>query len=135
MPTEARTVDSYRDLIAWQKAMELVCAVYAETAKLPGDERFGLIAQMRRCAVSIASNIAEGWGRRTASDYIRFLQMSCGSVHELSTQVEICHRLDFEGAWLTLDEKCQDLGRIINGLINSIQCRARPTPNTQTPNS
>lgn len=121
MPQDTRTVQSYRDLIAWQKGMDIVCTTYALTANLPGDERFGLVAQMRRCAVSIPSNIAEGWGRRSSADYVRFLQMACGSVHELSTQSEICTRLGYRGKWSALDQQCQQLGRIINGLINAIK--------------
>ncbi len=86
-------IRSYRDLIAWQKAMDLVVYLYRETAKLPDDERFGLRGQMRRSAVRIPSTIAEGWGRRSTGDYVRFLKIAQGSVYELLTQAELARRL------------------------------------------
>ncbi len=76
----AESIKSYRDLVAWQKSMGLALTVYRETAKLPPEERFGLTAQTRRCAVSVPSNIAEGWGRGATQDYIRFLR----NAHRLS---------------------------------------------------
>ena len=113
-------IKSFRDLIAWQKAMNLVCHVYARTKELPDDERFGLIAQMRRCAVSIPSNIAEGQGRDTPADFLRFLQIARGSAHELSTQAEICVRLGFGGSFDGLISDSEEVARILNGLIASI---------------
>lgn len=89
------TIRSYRDLIAWQKSMDLVEQVYRETGGLPGDELYGLVSQLRRCAVSVPSNIAEGWGRHARHDYIRFLRMSQGSLYELATQTELCERLSY----------------------------------------
>jgi four helix bundle protein len=116
-------VRSYRDLTAWQKGMDLVTATYTETTNLPAEERFGLTMQMRRCAVSIPSNIAEGWGRRSQPDYLRFLKMACGSTHELCTQSEICKRLNMPGNWDRLLDTANEVGRIINGLINAIERR------------
>lgn len=124
----AEAVTSYRDLIAWQRAMALVCLTYEQTALLPTDERFGLISQMRRCAVSIPSNIAEGWGRRSTDEYLRFLMISCGSVHELSTQAEICSSLNYSGEWNRLLDGCQECGRIINGLITAKKRRKEAAP-------
>ena len=110
---------SYRDLIAWQKAMDLVISVYRATRDLPGEERFGLTAQMRRCAVSIPSNIAEGWGRGDNQDFTRFLTIARGSLLELSTQIDICQRLGYSGAWEPLLEGADEVRRILHGLIKS----------------
>ncbi|MCD9007389.1 four helix bundle protein [Luteimonas sp. XNQY3] len=82
-------------LDVWQDAMQLVEAVYRATSSFPADERFGLIAQMRRAAISVPSNIAEGAARRSSSDYLRHLSFARGSLAELSTQLEIAHRLGF----------------------------------------
>jgi four helix bundle protein len=122
-------VNSYRDLVAWQKAMDLVVEFYRESAKLPLDERFGLRAQLRRCAIGIPSNIAEGWGRRSAREYVRFLRMAMGSTFELLTQAEISERLGFEGDWGSVRLGAQEVGRILNALMMSISERhALPPP-------
>ncbi len=110
---------SYRDLTAWRKAMELVVSVYAETGQLSTDERFGLTQQMRRSAVSIPSNIAEGWGRGPTPDFTRFLRMARGSIFELSTQAEICASLKFPGEWSAILDQADELRRILQGLIRS----------------
>ncbi len=110
---------SYRDLIAWRKAMDLVVGVYAETARLPVEERFGLALQMRRAAVSIPSNIAEGWGRGPTPDFTRFLRIARGSILELSTQVEICTTLGFPGDWEAILGQADEVRKILQGLINS----------------
>ena len=86
MNTAVRT---YRDLIVWQKAMVLVTEVYRISKNIPISEIYGLISQMHRCAVSIPSNIAEGYGRHSTNDYVRFLQIASGSLYELQTQLEI----------------------------------------------
>ncbi|MCI0366306.1 MAG: four helix bundle protein [Phycisphaerales bacterium] len=113
-------IKSFRDLVAWQKAMALVYDTYQMTKRLPEDEQFGLVAQMRRCAVSIPSNIAEGQGRDTASDFLRFLHMARGSAQELSTQAELCGRLGLGQASENLIASCEEVGRILNGLIASL---------------
>lgn len=112
---------SYRDLAAWRKAMELVISVYAETGKLSTDERFGLTQQMRRSAVSIPSNIAEGWSRGPTPDFTRFLRMARGSIFELSTQAEICASLKFPGDWPAILDQADEVRRILQGLIRSRQ--------------
>ncbi len=86
-------IQSYKDLIVWQKAMELVVEIYKVTENFPKEELYSLTSQMRRCAISIPSNIAEGSGRGTRRDYAQFLRMSLGSCNELSTQIEIAKRL------------------------------------------
>jgi four helix bundle protein len=84
---------TYRDLIVWQRAMELVQRVYALSRNWPADERFGLTSQIRRAAVSIPSNIAEGNGRQTAGEGVQFLGMAMGSLYEVETQTSIARRL------------------------------------------
>ena len=113
----------YRELIAWQKAMELAGMVYRETQEFPGNERFGLTSQLRRCAVSVPSNIAEGQGRGTAGEFIRFLRIANGSRQELETQLLLAREFGF-----ILIENCnrvidlsEELGRIISGLIRSLE--------------
>ncbi len=86
---------NYNDLEVWKKSMELVTVVYKITKQFPADERYGLIDQMRRAAVSVPSNIAEGHARRTKVDFARFLRMSLGSCTELETQTMIACNLDY----------------------------------------
>lgn len=85
MTSEEQKVRGYKDLIVWQKAMQLVKAIYILTRDFPSDERFGLISQMRRAAVSVASNIAEGQARHTTGEFIQFVSHAEGSVAELET--------------------------------------------------
>lgn len=87
--------NGYRDLIVWQKSMELVIAVYKLAEKFPREESFGLCAQMKRAVVSIPSNIAEGYRRSTIKDRKHFLTIAYGSTAELETQIEIAKRLNF----------------------------------------
>ena len=84
-----------RDLVVWQKAMELVAEIYNHTKSFPEDERYGLTLQLRRSAVSLPSNMAEGYGRNSTQDYVRFLRIANGSLFELQTQLEIDHNLGF----------------------------------------
>lgn len=84
---------TYQELIVWQRAMDLACEVYRLTASLPPDERFGLCAQLRRSAVSVPSNIAEGHGRETGPEFRSFLAIARGSLREIETQVLLGERL------------------------------------------
>jgi four helix bundle protein len=116
-------IRSHRDLIAWQKGMDLIEQVYQVTRRFPQDERFGLVSQIRRAAVSIPSNIAEGFGRRTKQDYMRFLDMARGSANELDTQLQIAERLQFmpkqqAGDLLTALDEIQ---RVLYGLMQAVQ--------------
>ena len=88
-------VASYRDLRVWQKGMELVKAVYVITRPLPPEEKFGLVAQMRRAAVSVPSNIAEGHARKSTAEFVHFISVAEGSVAELDTQLTLCVDLGF----------------------------------------
>lgn len=87
-------IKSYKELIVWQRAMELVKEIYLITALFPKDELFGLVSQMQRAAVAIPSNIAEGYLRRHKKEFVQFLSISSGSAAELETQILICLSLD-----------------------------------------
>jgi four helix bundle protein len=114
---------TYRDLKASQKAMELVTVVYASTQKFPKEKTYGLTSQMRRAAVSIPSNIAEGQGRRLEGDFQHFLRNGRGSLLELETQILIARNLRYlgEGDAEALLAMCAEVGRILNGLIGSVR--------------
>ena len=112
---------SYRDLVAWQKAMDLVTAIYRCTATFPREEIYGLTSQLRRAAVSIPSNIAEGQGRHGAAEFRHFLRQACGSLMEVETQVLIAERLQFmkPNESKEILSASTELGKILNGLIRS----------------
>ena len=121
---------SFKDLIAWQKATELALAVYKLTSDFPDSERFGLTNQMRRASVSIASNIAEGYGRSTKGEYLLFLGHARGSACELETQAYLARKLGF-GAPSHLDRTdhlCNDVGRLLGALMQSIRPRRSLVP-------
>lgn len=113
---------NYQDLIAWQKAMDLVDLVYQMTKTFPREEMFGLTNQVRRAAVSVPSNIAEGQGRQTKPEFARFLWISHASVREVETQMMIARRQGYLAA--EQEQQALDLaaetGRLIRGLINSL---------------
>ena len=111
----------HKRLIVWQKAMDAVEEVYRLTEQFPADERFGLMSQMRRASVSIATNIAEGAARHTAKERLQFFYISRGSLSELDTQLEITERLGFiqhEQRATTL-RSLEEIGRLLNGLITT----------------
>ncbi len=116
---------SYRDLVAWQKAMKFVTAIYEVTQRFPSEERYGLTNQLRRASVSVPSNIAEGQARFSQKEFHHFLSMARGSLVEIETQLLIARNLKYlqtakaEDLLATADE----LGRILNGLISSIKDR------------
>jgi len=111
------------DLIGWQKAMDLVTEIYRLTKKLPKEEIFGLTSQIRRAAVSIPSNIAEGQGRLSKGEFRVFLGNARGSLSELETQIIIAKNLEFisESEATGLLEQASEVGRILNGLIASMK--------------
>ncbi len=88
-------IKSYRDLKVWQRGIDLVEHVYRCSSSFPEAEKFGLTAQLRRAAISIPSNIAEGWGRGTRNAYLNHLRIAKGSLAEVETQLIIAHRLDY----------------------------------------
>ena len=115
-------IKSYRDLQVWQKGMQLASLVYQTSRVLPKDEQFGLISQMRRASVSVPSNIAEGYGRRSRADYVRFLNMALGSLFELQTQAEIATNLgnfaDEDSQPLAKDAR--ELERMLSAMIRKL---------------
>ncbi len=122
MPSADNARVDYRNLMVWQKAMVLAEQVYQRTATYPSQERFGLTSQMRRAAISIASNIAEGQGRRsTDHEFVRFLQMAHGSLCELQTQLELSVRLKLISSDRAdaIRSSGDEVGRLLGGLIRS----------------
>ena len=115
-------IDDYRKLVVWQKAMDLVEESYKITMLLPKDESFGLASQIRRAAVSIPSNIAEGQARHTKKEFLNFLSIARGSKAELDTQIQICIRLSYltqtqaQGA-LAL---CEEVGKMIFSIMHKL---------------
>ena len=110
----------HRDLDAWQTSMDLAVAIYSLTQKLPSTEKFGLVAQMRRAAVSIPSNIAEGAARGTSPEFARFLHIARGSVAELETQLELVERLDLTRVEPSVYQKLSAIRKMLSGLIRKI---------------
>jgi four helix bundle protein len=119
----------YRDLQVWQKAMELARSVYRETEALPKTEAYGLQSQMRRAAVSIPSNIAEGHGRLDDGHFRQFLAHSRGSLFELQTQLELAGDLKLmnEGRVKDLMSVCEEVARLINGLVGRLDKARLPS--------
>jgi four helix bundle protein len=113
----------YKQLAVWQRAMDLVREVYRSTRSFPREELFGLSSQMRRAAVSVPSNIAEGKGRYSQKELLQFLYKARGSLMELETQICIARDLDYldEGSGQTLSTRTTEVTRILNGLINRFQ--------------
>ncbi|MFZ4576056.1 MAG: four helix bundle protein [Phycisphaerales bacterium] len=116
-------IRSYKDLVAWQRAFALGREVYRLTSQFPGDERFGLTAQLRRAAVSIASNIAEGYGRASRPEYLRFLRIARGSLYEVETQMLFALEFGFVAAAESeaISERINDTARVLSGLIHSLE--------------
>jgi four helix bundle protein len=114
---------TYRDLIAWQKGIALVSYIYKASADFPKEEIYGLTNQMRRAAVSVPSNLAEGFGRNTKAEMARFSNIAMGSLFELQTQIEIAKNLGFFTDKVADDlfENSRELERILSAFIKSIQ--------------
>jgi four helix bundle protein len=110
---------SFRELLVWQKAMELVTFAYRLTSRFPKEELYGLTGQIRRAAISIPSNIAEGYGRNSTADYVRFLRTASGSLYELETQAEIAVNLGYmeSEAFARLRDCTSEIGRMLGSLI------------------
>ena len=114
---------SYKDLTVWQKSMDLVEEIYALVKKLPKEETYALSDQMRRAAISIPSNIAEGKTRNSVKEYVNFLSIARGSVSELNTQILICIRLHYfsEEEANNAMTICEETGRMLWGLIEKLK--------------
>jgi four helix bundle protein len=115
--------NSYRDLVAWQQAMELVYRVYDLSARFPDHEKFGLTSQMRRSAVSVPSNIAEGQGGNSKGEFLQFLGHAKGSLHELETQLLIAGNLRYLDGDASSDvfDQCSRVSKLLNGLLQSLR--------------
>ena len=118
-------VRTFRDLIAWQKSMTLARMIYQATMSMPADERFGLVSQMRRSAVSIPSNIAERHARQIRADYLKHLRIARGSLAELDTQYELATSLSMLSHDQTLQDLLQETDRVLQGLIRSLENKSK----------
>ena len=118
-----KKIESYKGLIVWQRSMELVVAVYKLTEKFPREEIYGLTSQMRRSAISIPSNIAEGRRRSSKKDFRHFLVIAFGSGSELETQIEIAKRLSFRKNpnFLNVDNLLDEVMRMLNKMTSNLQ--------------
>ena len=118
------TSKNYKGLIVWQRSMELVLEIYKITRSFPPEELYSLTAQMKRAAVSIPSNIAEGQQRNSKKDFVKFLIIARGSNAELETQTEISLRLGYldNGSALYVTQKCTEIGKMLNSLISKLSC-------------
>ena len=115
-------VNSHKDLLVWQRSMDLVESVYRITSTLPASEQFGLVAQMRRSEVSVPSNIAEGYGRQATGEYRHHLSFSRGSLLELETQLLLCRRLNYVPKEKTESvlEEIVEINKMLGSLISKL---------------
>lgn len=120
--TDIRTC---RDLLVWQKAMELAEALYRVTNAFEKTEKYGLVTQMRRAVVSVPSNVAEGFGRGRKAEFERYLEIARGSLFEVQTQAELTRRLGWlKGEVLgNLRDRAQEVDRLLSGLLRSVRRR------------
>jgi four helix bundle protein len=116
-------VQSYRELVAWQKAMDLAAEVYRITKTFPHDELYGMTGQLRRASVSVPANIAEGQGRQTTGEFRQFLGHARGSLLETETHILLAMRLHYipEDVGDGLLRAASEVGRVLNGLIGSLR--------------
>jgi four helix bundle protein len=122
------SIRDYRDLEVWKEAMTLAAEVYEMTRTFPREEMFGMTSQLRRASVSIAANIAEGYGRQQTKPYVQFLRISQGSLKETETLILIAGRV---GLWEAesseqLYARCQRIGRMLVGLVRKLEPRKSP---------
>ena len=116
-------VRSHRDLLVWQRAMDVAVSTYELTKRYPRDELFGLTSQSRRAAASVAANIAEGYGRATKQAYVNFLRIARGSLKELETDLALAERVGLAPSQTPRDllDQTDELGRMLHGLISKVQ--------------
>lgn len=117
------SVVTHMNLHAWQKSIKLVTAVYKNSRDLPTEEKYGLTSQIRRCAVSIPSNIAEGAGRKGKKEFIRFLYIAIGSLCELETQLILCNEIGYQINQKELMIEIEIVRKLIYGLIRALNNR------------
>ena len=121
-------IRSYKDLQVWQRGMDLTTLVYRLSSALPQDERFGLVSQMRRAAVSVPANIAEGHQRTSTKDYLRFLSIASGSLAELETLIELASRL-YSINKISVEElvgQADELGKMLRSLQQRLEEKIQP---------
>jgi four helix bundle protein len=123
-------IQSYKELIIWQEAMNLAEMVYTETRKYPKEEMYGLTSQTRRAAVSIPANIAEGYGRANRKEYLHFLSIASGSLAELETHLLLAARIKFiNGQEMEVfQNQLNSVGRLLNALRKSLATPQTPNP-------
>ncbi|MBK7183408.1 MAG: four helix bundle protein [Bacteroidetes bacterium] len=116
-------INSYKDLIVWQKSIALVTEIYKLTKAFPAEEKFGIVNQLNRAVVSIPANIAEGWGRESSKNYLQFLRVSRGSLMETETLLVISKNLNYidDENFRMISEKLDETGKILQGLIKGVQ--------------
>ncbi len=119
-------MSNFRKLLIWQKAMNLVTNTYSNTKEFPKEEIFGLTSQIRRCIISVPSNISEGCGRDSNKEYLRFLNVSISSLFEFQTQLEIAKNINYikEKEYNNLYEDSRELERMLVSFINKIKERS-----------
>ena len=121
-------METHKDLRVWQQSIEMVTSIYKMTMTFPKDEIFGLVSQMRRAAVSVPSNIAEGYARGTDNEKLHFLRISSGSMSEIETQLMLSLKLGYIGqeTYSELSEQITSVWKQLNALISSIKKRLSP---------
>jgi four helix bundle protein len=114
---------NYKDLKVWQKGYTLCLQIYEATKNFPGEERFGLSSQLRRAGVSVPSNIADGYGRKSTKEYVQFLYVSYGSICEIETQLLLARDLHYlnESSFVELNSKMREVERMLKALTKSLQ--------------
>lgn len=119
------SIRSYRDLIVWQKSIDLTVRTYKLTGRFPSEEKYGLTSQMRKAAASIPANIAEGHARRSSGEYLQFLGIARGSLAELETFLTLSERLGLIGSEISdsLWENCAEISKMLTGLMRSVSQR------------
>jgi four helix bundle protein len=122
---ENRRVESFKDLFVWQKGIELVNEIYKLTKLFPKEELYCLTSQIRRAAISVPSNIAEGWGRGTTKNYIQFLEIARGSLYETNTLIIISYNQDYVNKEICdkIEDKINEIGRMLNTLIAKLESK------------
>jgi four helix bundle protein len=122
-------LSSYRDLLVWQKAMELVVETYRLSSRFPKEEQYGLTSQLRRASVSVPSNIAEGYGRASRKEYLQFLYVGQGSLKETETQIILAEMLGYasKDATKPLLERAEVVGKLLGGLIRALRRKTSET--------
>jgi four helix bundle protein len=130
------SIHSYKDLDVWKKSFAFSVEIYKITTAFPSEEKFGITSQIRRAAVSIPSNIAEGWSRKSTKSYIQFLNIASGSLAESETLLQLSHELKYisDEVNAKLQKLLDDIGRMLNALITSLKNKMR-SQELESPNS